>query len=125
MCTLKLNISHTDFDDGSSSHQKRARTYSRRPGSRTRRPHTDFTGTRQTDGQRLRAEGYRDAIGRTRTVTDSCIPLYDPARHAIRADKARSSYPSSELSVARVRPRCRADATMTWWRRRPRRDPRG
>jgi hypothetical protein len=25
MCTLKLNISHTDFNDGSISHQKRAR----------------------------------------------------------------------------------------------------
>jgi len=78
---------------------------------------TDCTGTRQ----RLRAERYPDARNRVDKNRDSHphYPLLSPARHAIRLDKASSSYPSSEPDDDDAHAPSPSSPTMiTWWRRR-------
>ena len=94
------------------------RTHTTLQTSRTRRSptgsQTDCTGTRQ----RLRAERYPDAIGRTRTVTHPHGPLPSPARHAVRLDKASSSYPSTEPDDDAHAPSPSSPTMITWWRRR-------
>jgi hypothetical protein len=67
---------HTNFDDdGSISHQKRARTYSRRPGFTGRDAHTLIVLAHDRQADR---GSEQNAIGRTRTVTDSDTPTHWP-----------------------------------------------